>query len=86
LTTIRWIGEIKPEDRISPEVLTVQGLERIKTDDEKERYAIYFFEDVSMEKARDLLTQVGGEIQGESKLGKAFFVVFAFRSAQPLSE
>jgi uncharacterized protein YegL len=75
LTTIRWIGEIKPEDRISPEVLTVQGLERIKTDDEKERYAIYFFEDVSMEKARDLLTQVGGEIQGESKLGKAFFVV-----------
>lgn len=75
LGTMRWVGEIKPEDRIAPEILEERADKWIKTEDNRERYSVYFFKDVSMDSARQIITRLGGEIEGDEILTKGFFVV-----------
>ena len=75
LGTMRWVGEIQPEDRIEPDIIEDRLDKWIKTEDNRERYSIYFFKDVSMDNAREIITRLGGEIEGDEILTKGFFVI-----------
>jgi len=74
LGEIRWIGAIQPEDRIEPGIIENKLNKWIKTEDNRERYSVYFFKDVPMDNAREIITRLGGEIEAEEILTKGFFV------------
>lgn len=73
---IRWMGAIEPMDRIAPEILEPRMEKWIKTKDNRERYSVYFFKDVSMENARKIIQNFGGKIDEEIVLMRGFLVVF----------
>jgi hypothetical protein len=75
LGNIRWIGEIKSSDRVTPEILEPESAKWIKIEDNRERYSVYFFKDVPMDNARKLITSLGGQIEGKQVLMQALYVV-----------
>jgi len=75
LGNIRWIGKIKPLDRVTPEIMKPESAKWIKIEDNRERYSVYFFKDVPMDRARQVITKLGGEIEGKQILMQALYVV-----------
>ncbi|UCD93509.1 MAG: S8 family serine peptidase, partial [Candidatus Zixiibacteriota bacterium] len=74
LQTMRWVGRIEPADRLAPELLQT-GAERWYTaEGNREKYSVYFFKDIPMDSARQIVHSLGGEIDGEETLTKGFFI------------
>ena len=75
LGKIRWIGAIDPADRVATELLRPEIAKLIRTEDNRERYTVYFFKDVPIKTGRKILLKHGARIEGETALTRAFFVV-----------
>lgn len=72
---LRWIGEIQPRDRLAPQLLDEDAKTKVRTEDGMERYTVQFFRDVSVEKARRLLDEVGAQIDEQDSSVRRFLVV-----------
>ncbi|MCD4710692.1 MAG: S8 family serine peptidase [Bacteroidales bacterium] len=74
LRNIRWIGAIIPEDKVMSEVVQ-PGAERfIRTEDNREKYTVYFYKDVSLDEAAAYITNLGGDVEGNDRTTNALFV------------
>ena len=76
LSSVRWMGKIIPEDRVTPEVFAARKRKQDKTDDNRERYSVYFFKNISMETGRKIIKKYGGKINEESRLGRSIYSTF----------
>ena len=74
LGTMLWIGGVQPIDCVAPEILETRTAKWIRTQDNRERYSVYFYKDVSMDKGRRLIQALGGKIDDEETLTRGFFV------------
>lgn len=68
LGTIRWIGEIKPVDRINPSVLTEGVAPHSRGTGDTIYVLVSFHSDVGLDEARSLIEQIGGQVIGEIRI------------------
>lgn len=65
LGTVRWIGQIKPEDRVNPSILTKGVAPHSKGTGDVVYLAVSFYKDVPLDEAKSLINKAGGKIIGE---------------------
>lgn len=84
LGRIRWVGEIRPNDRFHPDVLNPAKYSFIRAEGNREKYSVKFFNDVLTDAARSVIRRLGGTIDEETKLINRFSVVLPRGAADSL--
>ena len=74
LSTVRWIGRILPEDKISPSIKEKGIGERGRTEDGKVKLVIKYFKDVSGEELKNKLLKDGITVLGETPLANSITI------------